>query len=75
MRLPSPLDLTIRCDTLFYLDEATARIENLLLLMPDWLQKIAWARPHLGFKGSAADRPLKDVIDEAKAKAANKGFT
>ena len=50
-----------------------ARIESLLELMPDWLQKITWARPHLRFKGNAADRPLKEVIDEAKAKAAGKG--
>ncbi|VDM16567.1 unnamed protein product [Hydatigera taeniaeformis] len=51
------------------LDEAMARIENLLTLMPDWVEKVAWARPHLRFKGGSADRPLKEVIDEAKAKA------
>ncbi|KAL5110372.1 DNA replication factor Cdt1 [Taenia crassiceps] len=51
------------------LDEAMARIEKLLTLMPDWVEKVAWARPHLRFKGNSADRPLKEVIDEAKAKA------
>lgn len=52
------------------IDEAVVRIEKLLTLMPDWVEKVAWARPHLRFKGDGADRPLKEVIDEAKAKAA-----
>ncbi|KAM7537185.1 hypothetical protein Aperf_G00000072622 [Anoplocephala perfoliata] len=55
-------------------EEATSRIEYLLTLMPDWVEKLEWARPHLRFKGTSKNRPLKEVIDEAKAKVADKGL-
>lgn len=54
------------------LDEAMARIEKLLTLMPDWVEKVAWVRPYLRFKGNSANRPLREVIDEVKAKAVKK---
>ncbi|VDN96189.1 unnamed protein product [Rodentolepis nana] len=55
-------------------EEANSRLESLLTLLPDWVEKVEWARPHLQFKGSSRNRPLKEVIDEAKAKAAAKGI-
>ncbi|CDS41983.1 dna replication factor cdt1 [Echinococcus multilocularis] len=54
------------------LDEAMVRIEKLLTLMPDWVEKVAWVRPYLRFKGNSANRPLREVIDEVKAKAVKK---
>lgn len=56
------------------IEEATSRIECLLTLMPDWVERVEWARPHLRFKGACKNRPLKEVIDEAKAKVADKGL-
>ncbi len=53
-------------------DEATKRVEMLLTLMPNWLERVTWARPHLRLKDSG-QRPLKEVIEEAKKKVADKG--
>ncbi len=44
----------------------------LLTLMPNWLERVTWARPHLRLKDSG-QRPLKEVIEEAKKKVADKG--
>ncbi|KAM3188300.1 hypothetical protein ACTXT7_000523 [Hymenolepis weldensis] len=55
-------------------EEANSRLENLLTLMPNWVEKVEWARPHLRFKGISRSRPLKEVIDEAKAKVAEMGL-
>nr|CDS33346.1 dna replication factor cdt1 [Hymenolepis microstoma] len=55
-------------------EEANSRLESLLTLLPDWVEKVEWARPHLQFKGISRNRPLKEVIDEAKAKVAEKGI-
>nr|VZI39706.1 unnamed protein product [Spirometra erinaceieuropaei] len=51
---------------------ALYRIEELISLMPNWLEKVAWAKPHLRLKD--LDRPLKDVIDEAKRRVVEKGI-
>lgn len=53
-------------------DHALARIDQLLDLMPEWLEKVVWAKPHLRLKNS--DRSIKEVIDEANEKVAQKGI-
>ncbi|VDM03395.1 unnamed protein product [Schistocephalus solidus] len=53
-------------------EAALYRIDELISLMPDWLEKVAWAKPHLRLKDM--DRPLKDVIDEAKRRVVEKGI-
>ncbi|VDN21548.1 unnamed protein product [Dibothriocephalus latus] len=53
-------------------DVALYRIEELISLMPNWVEKVAWAKPHLRLK--EMERPLKDVIDEAKRRVIEKGI-
>lgn len=59
----------------FFVDDATKRVEMLLELMPDWIEKVVWAKPHLRLREGAGDRPLREVIEETKAKVtSSKGF-
>ncbi|VEL07870.1 unnamed protein product [Protopolystoma xenopodis] len=45
-------------------DAAVEHIDELHKILPDWLQRVDWAKPH--FFLADADRPVKDVIKFVK---------